>query len=206
MLEQWMGWIEISTDAEVWCGTDVYPPHIHRPVWIQHPWYLLRFPGVIFDQGCSLLRAQQALQAAQSEGPVRIGAIVERDGAILLQQDPDSGAVRLPTSARLGSADDPGSLMGRLAALGVEARLPFLFAVYEGGDTHCVYYRGEVPGGTGSGTTDRQGFIAFDDIPWQRIADPALRSMLERYVHERESDTFGLYAGNAAAGAVHPFN
>ncbi len=47
-------------------------------------------------------------------------------------------------------------------------------------------------------------FTPFDDIPWRLLPDDAMRSMLRRYVEEREQDTFGVYVGDLEAGEVQP--
>jgi len=93
--------------------------------------------------------------------------------------------------------------MGCLKQEGVAARLPFLFAVYEEAGKEVVVYRGEAVGEIHNPRGNRRIF-ALDDLPWERITDPALRSMLERYRREREASAFGLYIGTAEEGAVEP--
>lgn len=148
--------------------------------------------------------SQDVLKAAEQDGVVLVGAIVEHDGGILVEQDPETGVIRLPTAPKLGEASDPKSLFGRLAAEGVSVRLPFVFSVYQQGDTHCIFYRGEVmeiAGETGQRFASCR-FIAFDRLPWKRICDPAVTSMLNRYIQEREADQFGIYVGDSQAGDV----
>jgi len=148
---------------------------------------------------------QDALNAAESEGGVRVGAIVEAERAILLSQDPDSGALRIPSASRLGDPRERGTLLGQLAADGIEVDRPFLFAAYDDADTHRLVYRAEVrtvvPGRVDRGGAPR--FLAFGEIPWEQLADPAEKSMLRRYINERETDAFGVYVGSAASGAIH---
>ncbi len=157
--------------------------------------------------------AQEAQHAQEAVGTVQVGALVERGDAILFYADPDSGALKLPMAGKLGSATEPKSLLGRLAAAGVMAQLPFLYAVYDRGERHIIIYRGEVDSG-GGGSADAPGlgadgpsapldFIPFDQIPWERIQDPSLTSMLKRYAREKEDAQFGLYVGDGEAGNVH---
>jgi len=64
-----------------------------------------------------------------------------------------------------------------------------------------VYYRGQVRVAPGDGAGVRM--IPLDEIPWDRLPDSALRSMLGRYVNERVEDRFGVYVGDFEAGQVH---
>ena len=43
-----------------------------------------------------------------------------------------------------------------------------------------------------------------DAIEGVQIADPAIRSMLARYVRECTGDAFGVYVGNEVEGEVRP--
>lgn len=145
--------------------------------------------------------AQTALEAA-SDQKTRVGAILEREGSLLLLTDGKTGDVRLPVATHLGERNDPKSLAGAVAGLGVEAEIGFLFAVFEDArsTTHSIYYRGEVYGGEPD--PSRARFYAFDDIPWNKLPDDAVRSMLRRYVSERREDTFGVYVGGVESGVV----
>lgn len=145
--------------------------------------------------------AQAALEAAGGR-QTRVGAILERDGSLLLLTDGRTGAVSLPVAAHLGERGDAKSLAGVVAGLGVEAEIGFLFAVFEDprSTAHSIYYRGEVHGGEPD--PSRARFHAFDEIPWDRLPDDAVRSMLRRYVAERREDAFGVYVGGVESGVV----
>ncbi|MGF7162140.1 flavin reductase (DIM6/NTAB) family NADH-FMN oxidoreductase RutF [Rhodoligotrophos appendicifer] len=146
--------------------------------------------------------ASQAIAAAELPGTAQIGAIIEAEGAILLFEDPATHALELPVADRLGPKSEADSLLGVLAAQGVDAQLSFLFAVFEDPDTgkHNIFYRGQA-----SEVRDpaRQQFIAFEDIPFDRIPDRANRAMLQRYIRERRQDVFGVYVGNVDRGSVN---
>jgi flavin reductase (DIM6/NTAB) family NADH-FMN oxidoreductase RutF len=139
--------------------------------------------------------SQDALASASPA--TRVGAILERDGAVVLMQGSD-GALDLPTAA------DPAGLHDVLGRLGIAATLDFLFAVFQGRPAApaamSVYYRGTVdrplpPDGAARATP-------FDQIPWDRVRDEAVRAMLQRFVRERSEDTFGIYVGDAERGTV----
>lgn len=148
---------------------------------------------------------QDALDATESDGGARVGAIVESERAILFDKADGAGELELPSGSRLGAPTDPGTLLGRLAAGGIEVDRPFLFAAYDDAKSHHLFYRAEVRK-LSAGHSDREAgwkFLRFVEIPWGRIADPAEKTMLERYIRERESDAFGIYVGDAASGAIH---
>ena len=130
----------------------------------------------------------------------KVGAILESEGRILMLRD--DGEYVLPTAARLGSADDGDSLMGKIRGLGIEAKITFLFAVYESetGQGHCVYYRGDIV--SGPSESPSLHMFAFHEMPWKEIADSALRDMLVRYVREHSESRFGIYVGDDERGQV----
>lgn len=143
--------------------------------------------------------SQQVMAA--TAGGTRVGAILERDGDVLLIARGD-GSLALPIGARLEPPEDPGSLRGVLRRLGVTSRLDFLFAVFEdarAGEV-SVYYRGTL---AASPPAESGGvLVAFAAIPWDRLRDPSVASMLRRYVKERREDAFGIYVGDAERGTV----
>ncbi|KRB21876.1 flavin reductase [Mesorhizobium sp. Root695] len=146
--------------------------------------------------------SQEALAAAPHG--TEVGAILENEGRVLFFETPD-GFHELPAGRGLGSPKDAGSLKGCLAAKAVDAQLGFLFAVWDDAadpSRSHVYYRGSV---TAPSPGDRQTrLVDIDHIVDLRIADPAVRSMLARYVRERTEDAFGVYVGNAVEGEVRP--
>jgi hypothetical protein len=127
---------------------------------------------------------------------------LESEGRVLMLRDGDDATYTLPTAARLGSADDDDSLLGRFRELGVESKITFLFAVYESesGQEHCVYYRGDIVRGPAESRS--VSLFSFHEIPWDGIADSALRDMLARYVKERSENRFGIYVGDNEHGQV----
>ena len=145
--------------------------------------------------------AQDAVAAAGHR--TRVGAILEHDGAILLVERPD-GLLDLPTAASLEAEGDRDSLRGKLKRLGVQAKLNFLFAVFEDpkGEfaTTSIYYRGTVEAGLGCDRNLR--WVPFSEIPWPRLNDEAVRAMLARIVRERRGDAFGIYVGDVDQGTV----
>ena len=147
--------------------------------------------------------AREALEGVHGQ-KTRVGAILERDDQVLLlTTDDKSGSVALPTASHLGQSNEPGSLAGIIAGLGLTAKIGFLFAVFEDARStmQSIYYRGEIYAGLP--TPSRARLFGLDEIPWDRVADKAVRTMLRRYVAERREDTFGIYVGDDETGTVH---
>lgn len=139
---------------------------------------------------------------AASGSRTRVGAIVEQDGAILLVPD-GKGGLDLPWAPKLGTTGATASLNGKLAALGLKANPGLLFAVFDdpmtGAGAMSVVYRGtlrEPP------DASAPPLVPFDDVPWHSITDAAVKAMLRRYIEERQSDSFGVYVGDAERGTV----
>ncbi len=143
------------------------------------------------------------MRAAEEDGGARLLALVEHEEAILFERDAGDGALSLPSASRIGTAQDTGSLLSKVKAAGVDAELSFLFAVYEDPDSgvHSIVYRGEA---RAVDAHAKASLVAFHDIPWNDIRDAAVRAMLERYVREREQDSFGVYVGDTTSGRVRP--
>jgi flavin reductase (DIM6/NTAB) family NADH-FMN oxidoreductase RutF len=146
--------------------------------------------------------SQEALSAADSRA--KVGAILELDDGIVLLDTPNG--LELPAGTRLEPSSDANTLRGVLASLGLDAHLDFLFAVFEEGTRHApgvhVYYRGRVSSDGLAPRTARVRVVPLSEIPWDRIRDDAVRSMLQRYVRERSEDAFGIYVGDTASGKV----
>ncbi len=140
---------------------------------------------------------------AASGGRTRVGAILERDGAIVLVDD-GQGGLDLPKGGALGVATDSDSLSGNLWRLGLDAELGFLFAVYEdparGASAMSIVYRGQLK--TSSPVTAPAVLVPLDEVPWERVRDAALATMLRRFIAERSQDLFGVYVGDAERGTV----
>ncbi len=146
---------------------------------------------------------QSAMERRSPDTHLRIGAVLECEGTVLLEEDPTTASLSVPTTARLGNADDGMGLFGKLAAAGYRITLPFLFAVYEDGDTQYVVHRGHATCETIDMPVSAIQRYALNDIPWERITRPAERQMLERYQRERATNVTGIYVGTAESGELH---
>jgi flavin reductase (DIM6/NTAB) family NADH-FMN oxidoreductase RutF len=149
-------------------------------------------------------RLEQAAVAATPKGAARVGAILETRAKELLLVETAGGTLELPVGSMLGKdASETGSLAAVLASLGVDAEIEFLFSVFrdDRAGALAVYYRGQIVAGDVRGRAGAH-LVALDAIPWERISDGAVKSMLQRYVDEQAIARFGIYVGSSGSGAV----
>lgn len=145
----------------------------------------------------------QMLQLVSSTGQLRVGALIENDGRILLQTDLDSGEVRIPVADSVGDVDTPDSLIGMLARAGIEVYLPFLFSAYHVSNTRFIYYRGELQSIKNIDESPSLHFVDFDAIPWASIRDYAVKRLLQRFENERLVGDHTVYIGGHDVGEVY---
>ncbi len=141
---------------------------------------------------------QAAVNAAGKSSGVVVGALVECNGKLLLEKNPESGRYHPVAS---GVRQDRGSinhLAEQLESLGIGAVVNSLYAVFDSDDKkhHNIYYRA---------TAEQEGdatFYARDEIPWDQLESSAIRSMLERYLKETRAQRYGVYFGGEEKGVV----
>ncbi len=146
----------------------------------------------------------QMLELVSSSGQLRVGALIENDGRILLQKDIGSGEVRIPIADTVGNIDEPDSLIGMLTRAGIEADLSFLFSAYHVSNTRFIYYRGELQSIRDLKETASLHFVKFAAIPWSSIHDYAVRRILRRYESERSIGSYSVFIGGQDVGDVYP--
>jgi flavin reductase (DIM6/NTAB) family NADH-FMN oxidoreductase RutF len=144
------------------------------------------------------------LQLVSSPCSLKVGAIIESNGKILLERNPETGQLLPPSSDLVGDAATPGSLLGKLASAGIEVDLPFVYAAYHENTQRFVYYLGELLSIKDVRETKILHFYEFDNITWEEINDPAIIAMLERFIREKRLGNYSLYIGDQRQGEVHP--
>lgn len=138
-------------------------------------------------------------RAYGSNSPVVVGAIIEHEGKILLYGDRENADVYLPASGLDGNRGSLQQLQSELVDQGVWIVIDSLFAVYENEDHtgQLIYYRASVS------KVERPELLRpIDQIPWDRISSPALKSMLSRYLEESSRKRFGIYFGSERNGTI----
>lgn len=138
--------------------------------------------------------------AAAAQGAAVVGAVVERDGAILLL-GPEDGPLTLP-EAPIDAANDPAALRGfLLRAIGLPTHVGFVYSVYENRTTgrHHIVYRCDA----GFGAPRAGRFVPLAAVPLDRIADAPTRDVVRRFAAESALGNFSVYFGNEAQGRTH---
>ena len=152
------------------------------------------FKGGYFSVGLD----QPLISAVAKSGAVKLGGVLSRDGDVLLKLAED-GSCTVP----LAPAEDPrlAALTTKLASLGLAANISVLYGVYQDSETgvHGIFYHGSVSGKAPRG----YDYFKVSNLPLDRVADAAERSMLARYAEEYRHGTFGIYQGDQSVGTVH---
>lgn len=144
------------------------------------------------------------LQLIASPGSLKVSAIIESNGKILLERNPDNGQLLLPTSDTVGDAETPNSLLGKLASAGIEVDLPFIYAAYHENSQRFIYYLGELLSLDDAVETRALHFYEFDNITWEEISDATIIAMLERFIMEKRLGNYRVYIGDQTQGEMHP--
>lgn len=141
---------------------------------------------------------RQAADALSDESVI-VSAVVERDGQILLFPNA-TNSLGLPNtrlSAKRGAVSQLSTLLGKS---GLQASIGFIYSVYEDRTTstdhivyHCVAGQGEPLDGV---------FLSLDELPFDRIKDPATSALLRRFVDESRMGQFSVYFGDESRGEI----
>ncbi len=152
------------------------------------------FRGAYFDLGLESRVANAAARASHG----KIGAVLADGAAILLEEHSD-GSVSVPKAP--AAQNSVKGLEEHLVAQGLHPSLDHLFAVFQQAETgiHTIIYHGSVAGAAPNGMR----YFDLADLPLDRVASNAERSMLARYQRENRHGRFGIYHGTETAGVVH---
>ncbi|PZQ50111.1 MAG: flavin reductase [Rhodovulum sulfidophilum] len=144
---------------------------------------------------------QGAAVAAAARGEAVVGALVERDGQVLLL-GPEAGPLSLPEAPLAEAKDAAGLRAHLLRAIGLPTHVGFAYSVYDDhatGRSHIVYRCDAGFGAPGAGR-----FYPLPELPLDRVADGPTRDLLRRFVAESALGDFGIYFGDETRGRVHP--
>ncbi|HLH64773.1 MAG TPA: flavin reductase family protein [Solirubrobacteraceae bacterium] len=143
------------------------------------------------------------LRGAGGAQRVLVRWLLNFDGRLALARLPD-GALTVPSLPAGGvSLHDERLLGGLREHFRVRADLPSLYSIFddERGSTLTIVYRADASAAAG-GPPDDWTLVEHRDAPWERISDPALSSMVRRYIDEYATARFGIYAGSLREGRV----
>lgn len=156
-------------------------------------------PGLGYARGAYVTPAAEA-EALGERSDLVVSALIAQADKVLLLEDAQ-GRLSLPDTANV--ADGASAALSRLIdETGVAAEPGFIYSVYDDA-THkhqhiCFLCQAE------EGTPQKGAFTALDDKTLSAIADPAMRTMLERFAAEAKMGNFGIYYGNEISGQVRP--
>ncbi|NNF17053.1 MAG: flavin reductase family protein [Gammaproteobacteria bacterium] len=136
----------------------------------------------------SLGLERQAAELPGNKRPVNVGAIIEHDDQVLMEET--SRGLRLPQTTTAGSENALTSLRHYLGATGLHPEVGPVYSIFRSRRTgiYSTYYR------CITDTTDTGGlgrYIPIDDLPKQKFANRALAVMLHRHALEHHSGAFG---------------
>jgi flavin reductase (DIM6/NTAB) family NADH-FMN oxidoreductase RutF len=141
----------------------------------------------------------QASESLGSGANVRLSAVLEIGGKVLLEQT-DDGSLALPFVIADVSTGGQSHLERLAAAISPAISVGFIYSVYEDGETgmhHIVYRCTAIEEGGIDGT-----FYEIGNLPVARVTDPATKTLLNRFAAEHAIGDFGVYIGNAQSGDV----
>lgn len=143
---------------------------------------------------------EERLLAKASGAALRVSAVIETEQGVVLERG-GGGRLALPAASSLGHRGGAQGLHAQLEAMGVQARLDFVFSVYEDQNGSCVVYRGRADAPQAP-LAPQVLLVPLASLEAQAFVDDATASLLTRYARERSLDTFGVYVGDAAQGEV----
>ena len=196
LIDDAIGWFECRLESHVDAGD-----HVIFIGEIEDYGYRNGKPlGYVSGGYFSLGIEQSIVDAASKTSSVRICALLQQDGTILLEEDSQSNELSVPSISEVNGQPNLAKLIAKLAGENLSLSIDFLFAVYEDQKTgvNVVCYRGEATGLAPQGMR----FYAFEEIPWGQVVDEATDSMLRRYTEEFKYGDFAIYMGDDVEGKV----
>ncbi len=130
-----------------------------------------------------------------------IGYLIEAEQGLLLRSN-DKGGWLLP-SAHRRKADSQLVVEGG-EALRLLPENTFLYSVFDVADSDPGYlvYRARLAADGAVKLPTGLRFFPIDEIPYEQVVTHELRSMLRRYVRERQEQRFGIYMDSDDGGRV----
>ncbi len=128
------------------------------------------------------------------------GILVNSNSQLLLLRQAD-GRYDVPRAEPGGDGEGSG-INAAMERLGIEVNNKVLFSVVEGRHQQrlSIYYRctvelhGELPEGA--------TYFPEDELPFEQLSRPDLKSVLQRYLEEKRAGQFGIYVGDEHQGHI----
>lgn len=154
----------------------------------------------------SFFNVSDEQSAPDIRGQAVFGVIVEYDANVLLCRNKETGKWSFP-AVPAGESELPlGGLTQMLRKAGVPTALSFLYSVAEipHNKFTMLLYRGELSEPPRIVDRDNWKFLDAGDVPWNEISDYETEMTLKRYLKERSSGRFGLFADTGNGGHIAP--
>jgi len=156
-------------------------------------------PGLGYARGAYVTPAAE-IEALSRRSDMVVSALIVRDGAVLLH-DTGDGHLTIPVTDHV--ADGAHAALGQLLGeSGVSAEPGFIYSIYQDQARkrqHIVFLCQADEGKPRHGL-----FTHVGPSTLANIADPAMRTMLERFIRESQLGNFGVYSGDEVSGEVTP--
>ncbi|WP_415404932.1 flavin reductase family protein [Tateyamaria sp. SN3-11] len=156
-------------------------------------------PGLGYGQGGYFTLAKERMAQAAPDRPTHVGAIIERDGALVVQGD--AGARTLPGMTLAHNTAARSAMAAHLEAQGLTAEIGRVYSVFDDANSgeKFIFFTATLRAPSAAAQC-----IPLDHIPHTQWPSPAIATMMARYHRERANNQFGLYIGDSEAGDVHP--
>lgn len=156
-------------------------------------------PGLGFSRGAYVTPAIEA-EALGNKPNLVVTALIEFEGRVLLVEGED-GHLTAP-GIKVGKEGASTALNRLLASLGANAEQGFIYSVYEdeARETQHISFLCHAA----DEATSEGAFSALSEPVLAKVADSAMRIMLERFARESVMGNFGVYCGNQTSGKVRP--
>lgn len=157
--------------------------------------------GYCSDGYFSLGLERKAAELAQVSNTNNVGAIIECEQQILLQES--QHGLELPVLPTAGISGSLGDLKDHLTSEKLNLNFGQVYSIFndQKNDESFIFYRAQATTATAySGAK----YYPLEEINTLNIGNDAIKSMLQRYAEERKQGVFNLYIGNQTSGDVHP--
>lgn len=141
--------------------------------------------------------------AASAARQLCVGALLHYGETVFCQAD--GSELSLPALQVLAGANPLDTLQDHLNAMGIVARLGQVYSVFQdqqAGQEHCYYLAQLDPHRSNVALTA----VEQGDLCQRPLNNPAIASMVKRYLSEVKSGGFSLYLGDEERGDLHDLN
>jgi flavin reductase (DIM6/NTAB) family NADH-FMN oxidoreductase RutF len=156
-------------------------------------------PGLGYSRGAYVTPSTEAEIISQGTDVV-VSALIEHSGDVFFQQD-DQGGLNLPSEI-VGKTGATATLEYLIKQNDTDAKPGFIYSVFEVIDKeqqHISFLCQAASNHSGKGV-----FLPLTPTNLSKVADSAVRIMLERFDKESKLGNYGLYFGNQNNGEVRP--